>query len=387
MLCAAGAHMPPCSVVAVRPSEKTPPDSVLAVRPGGPPQRGAPPARRHLGWRAPQPREGGDRHAEQQPHRAGRCQEPLVVAAGPAPNTRAWLGPEDPPGRWWLQPEVGSGEAGGQRPPPLQEGPQVWGIYQGRASHPRFGKNVPLQIELYWEFERVGGVWFMLQKSVDVVAWRTDEWPLVVRSLGGMSATLWGREVTPDRYAGEVSVGADGGGTFELLRCPQGSFGAEFSSWGSANPCDSSSAGSLIASVQEPTMHHKGLPLYQKTHPPMQDSVAKAMPKEMNPQLIFTTEEELAKATAEVLKAHPNGIDLAQLKQTIHRSTGVWLSEAFLGYKKLSVLLSSPTIDGACCSQRVGSCNRVFGRGSAPPEAGACEGVPCLADQCHPGKL
>lgn len=62
-----------------------------------------------------------------------------------------------------------------------------------------------------------------------------------------------------------------------------------------------------------------------------------------------------------VLKMYPEGLDLAQLKPTIHKIAGLWVSEAFLGYKGLRNLIKSPTLSKACWTERVGSCNRVFG--------------------------
>jgi hypothetical protein len=136
--------------------------------------------------------------------------------------------------------------------------------------------------------------------------------------------------------------------------------------------------------MQEPTGYYSRPPPEHVVKLPVQSSVANVAAKEVDSQLIFTSEAHLAEILVEVLKMHPNGLDLAQLKPTIHRSSGLWVSEALLGYKKLRNLIRSPTMSKACWFQRVGSCNRVFGYTTAANQAAAFgQDVPSLGDQQH----
>ncbi|CAK0790685.1 unnamed protein product, partial [Prorocentrum cordatum] len=283
------------------------------------------------------------------------CLRHFPVRRPESPRGRAGAAQEGPPPT-----ERSAGEADGERARLARErlrGAPV--VYQGRASHPRLGTNVAMQLELFSYGRRARGVWFMLGKSVDVAAERTGKWPLIVRSVGGGTrATLLGKDVALHRVAGEFFLGADGGGSFELLQCLQISLSAEPADWGSSSHCGSSCADSSEAlAIQEPTGNY-GVKL------PVQSSGTKA------PVDIFTSEAHLAEALVEVLKMYPAGIDLAQLKPAIHRSSGIWVSEALLGYKKLRDLIRSPSLSKACRFQCQGSGSRVFGCTSAVQAAG-----------------
>jgi hypothetical protein len=231
-----------------------------------------------------------------------------------------------------------------------------------------------MQVELFWSKHCVRGTWFMLRKVVDVIAERTDCGHLIVRSAGGgTSATLLGKWVAPNRLAGEFWFGADGGGAFELLQCPQVSMPADAANWGSSSHSGSSTPSPWDAlPIQEPTGYYARPPPEQGIEASVPASVTDASAKEVDTQLIFTSEKQLAEALTEVLKMHPNGLDLAQLKPTIHKSAGLWVSEAFLGYKKLRNLIKSPTMSKACWTQRIGSCNRVFGYETVAGQQAAC---------------
>ncbi|CAK0822803.1 unnamed protein product, partial [Prorocentrum cordatum] len=127
-------------------------------------------------------------------------------------------------GLQWPEPcEHLDDETDSERSPVFQERPPGdLTVHQGRASHHRLGTNIPLQLELTWAKHGASGTWFMLGRVVDVVAERTPEGHLLVRSAsGGMDATLSGRWVAPDRLAGGFWLGADGDGAFELRQCPQ----------------------------------------------------------------------------------------------------------------------------------------------------------------------
>ncbi|CAK0843895.1 unnamed protein product, partial [Prorocentrum cordatum] len=318
-----------------------PAGSLASVRPGG----------TSRGWAADAEHAGG--HREGPGSRLSDCLLRFPVCGPEA--SRGGRG-EEP-----TQPEGSAGETDEERPPRGCERPRGTSVvYHGRASHPRLGTGIPLQLELVSDGRRVGGTWCMLRRSVDVVAERTDAWPLVVRSFGGgTSAELWGKEVAPGGVAGEFFFGAEGGGSFELQECLQVSVSAESVDWGSSSPCGSSSAeSSVVPTMQEPVGYYGMKRL-------VQPSGTKASADKIDSKLIFTSEAHLAEALVEVLKKHPNGIDLAQLKRVIHSSSGVWVSEALLGYKKLRDLVRSPTMSKACWFQSVGSCYRVFGYPSA----------------------
>jgi len=371
----AASHAPPgmlrC-IAAGTPPHGHPGDGVVALRAGAPQRYGGVTKAGGTGGRVSQHHEGGARRSELLSDRLLR----FPIGDGPCKGA-----PQEPAPGTWLD-QFFHDDTEEERPSLLQPG-GVLAMYQGRLSHPRLGTTIPMQIELFWASDRVTGTWFMLRRCVDAVAEATSEWPLVVRSVGGGSgATLWGKEVSPNRFAGEVCFGGDAGGTFELLRCPRVSLapGADVC-WGAL--CGR--GGPPAAVVQEPSVYSPG-------PPPKQVVAAKAVGQgvakvdEQEPdgsQLIFTTEAQLAEAVAEVLKMHPNGLDMAQLKPTIHRSTGLWVSEAFLGYKKLLNLIRSSTMARACWTQRVGSCNRVFGYAAAGQGANCGHGAPSLGDKMN----
>ncbi|CAK0869686.1 unnamed protein product [Prorocentrum cordatum] len=243
-------------------------------------------------------------------------------------------------------------------------------VYQGRASHPKLGKSIPLQIELLWADDCASGTWFMFGKSVEAVAERSSEWHLVVRSAGSVRcATLRGRWASHNRVVGEFFFGADGRGTFELLQSPPVSLSPECARWGWGMCSRTSSAASCLAALgapeQEPAVAGSGPPAETKAaagQPPVTRAAA-------GKQVIFTTEAQLAEALAEVLKTHPNGIDLAHLKTTIRKGSGLWVSESFLGYKKLTDLIKSPIMSSACRIQNSGSFSRVFAFAAAAGKA------------------
>ncbi|CAK0905273.1 unnamed protein product [Prorocentrum cordatum] len=328
-----------------------PADSVLALRPEETPHGGAEQVEHS----------GGPQHL-------GTLSECLLrFPAGP---------PEEGP----VPPESSASEAEEQRPAGRHERPRGAAavVYHGRVSHPRLGANIPVQLELWSAGRRARGVWFMLGRSVDAVAEGKGKWPLSVRTVGGVtSATLWGKEVAPRCFAGEFSFGGDGGGSFELLQCLQVSLSAESADWGSSSHSGSLSADSLD-SLDAPAMNMKEPIGYYGNKLAVQSSGRPA--DEVDSKLIFTSEEHLAQALVEVLRVHPNGVDLAQLKQVIHRSSGRWVSEALLGYKKLRDLIRSPTMSQACWFQSNGSCCRVFGYSAYAPAA-----VAATRGRCPPG--
>ncbi|CAK0873312.1 unnamed protein product [Prorocentrum cordatum] len=228
-----------------------------------------------------------------------------------------------------------------------------------------------MQIELLWAGDRASGAWFMLGRSVEAVAERSGEWHLVVRTAGSVGcATLRGGWASHSRVVGEFFFGADGRGTFELLQSrPPVSLSPERARWG-GSPCGRpSSAASCPAAPgapgQEPAMAGSGPPVEREAAAGPPPATGAAAGREV----IFTTEAQLAEALAEVLKAHPNGIDLAHLKATIRRSSGLWVCESFLGYKKLTDLVKSPTMSSACRIQNSGSFSRVFAFAAAAGKA------------------
>ncbi|CAK0895593.1 unnamed protein product [Prorocentrum cordatum] len=252
----------------------------------------------------------------------------------------------------------GIGEGDWERP---REGAVV---YQGRASHYMLGTNIPMQVELFWTKHRASGTWFMLRSCVDVVAERTDGGHLTVRAAsGGTIAKLLGKWVAPNRLAGDFHFGTDGGGAFELLQCHLVSVWAGSVHWASSRPSSGASSVDSLASlpVQEHAWSCFGPPPEQWSQPSVQALVPEAAAKEMDSQVIFTTEAQLANAIADVLRTRRDGVPLAQFKSIIHKSAGMWVSEGFLGYKKFRNLITSPTVSKVCCIQHVGSCDRVFG--------------------------
>jgi hypothetical protein len=228
-----------------------------------------------------------------------------------------------------------------------------------------------MQIELFWSYVpecRMSGTWFMLRNCVDVVAERTNDWPLIVRAVsGGTSATLLGKWVAPNRLAGDLWLDGDGGGAFELLQCPQVSMLADSVNWASSSHSgESSTVDSLVSlPTYEPTGCYAPPPPEQGIEPSVQALTTDAAAKEADSPQVFTTEVQLAEALIDVLKMHPNGLPLAQFKSTIYKSAGMWVSEAFLGYKKLRKLIKSPIMSKVCWTQRIGSCDQVFGHETA----------------------
>ncbi|CAK0893401.1 unnamed protein product, partial [Prorocentrum cordatum] len=294
-----------------------PGDGVVALRAGAPQRYGgvtkAPPEEAGgTGGRVSQHHEGGARRSELLSDRLLR----FPIGDGPCKGA-----PQEPAPGTWLD-QFFHDDTEEERPSLLQPG-GVLAMYQGRLSHPRLGTTIPMQIELFWASDRVTGTWFMLRRCVDAVAEATSEWPLVVRSVGGGSgATLWGKdpEVSPNRFAGEVCFGGDAGGTFELLRCPRVSLapGADVC-WGAL--CGR--GGPPAAVVQETAFGvlsgaaAKAGGRCEGCRAGRREGRRAGLPD--GSQLIFTTEAQLAEAVAEVLKMHPNGLDMAQLKPTIHR--------------------------------------------------------------------
>lgn len=63
---------------------------------------------------------------------------------------------------------------------------------------------------------------------------------------------------------------------------------------------------------------------------------------------LVRSEQQFAGLLAIALEMHPEGIRLSELKASVRKSSGLWLSEGVLGHSKLIRLLTCPTVAVVC---------------------------------------
>jgi hypothetical protein len=218
----------------------------------------------------------------------------------------------------------------------------------------QLGAGVPLQLEMWLEGGVTRGIWCMLGLFGDVceegIVRNVKSFAL--RSDRGIHMSFCGSEGADGLWAGELVYNKERGGSFELWRCAGvrrrhvGGFGLDAGANSGAGCTDGlQRRGSLPSSTYEShAIAAKG----------------GARTGEGTKEVISSI-PQLMEAIAVVLELYPRGLDLAKLKTTVHNHTGLWVSEAFLGYRKLIHLMRYLEMGQVCVLRSQGSSTLVVG--------------------------
>ncbi|CAK0845959.1 unnamed protein product [Prorocentrum cordatum] len=236
----------------------------------------------------------------------------------------------------------------GGKPDALHAPSEEWITYQGRASHLQIGANVPLQVEMWLEGGVTQGLWCMLGVYGDVCEEGIirDVKAFALRSDQGIHMRFCGSEGADGLWSGGLVYNQEQGGSFQLWRCAavrrQQTILAIRGARCTAGPQRQVSLSN--SSCESHAIAVKG----------------GARPTEGTKEVISSI-PQLIEAIASVLELYPRGLYFAKLKSTVHNHTGLWVSEAFLGYRKLIHLIRYLEMGHVCVLKSQGSSTLVVG--------------------------